>query len=384
MIAVERNVRHANKVCAAIGPQLTELFAGQPLEMECGVRLSPVAVAFETYGQLNSDGTNAILVCHALTGSAHASGYCDDDQTPDGSPLPKLNGWWEDLIGHGRAFDPKKHFIICSNFLGGCYGTTGPKSINPKTGQKFGIAFPQMTVRDMVRVQYELVRSLGVQSLTVAGGSLGGMQVLEWALMFPKIVHRIIPIATAAQHSPWGIAWNAAARRAITSDPAWNNGEYKNQPAQGLALARMIAMISYRAADSFEHRFARKWEHRPRFRDSVSFPEFEVESYLHHHGKKLVERFDANSYLYITRAMDLHDVARGRGSVDQVLGSIRAKTLCIGIDSDVLYPAAEQKNIARQIPHARYEEIHSPHGHDAFLIEYEQLNKLIISFLKER
>jgi homoserine O-acetyltransferase len=355
-----------------------ELFSTRsPLILESGAKLAPIIVAYETYGTLNATGTNAVLVCHALTGSAHAAGV-----SPSGQ-----HGWWNDLIGEGKALDTSKYFVICSNFLGSCYGTTGPSSINPEKGQPYRTEFPQMTVRDMVNVQYALTKHLGVRQLAaVIGGSLGGMQALEWALMYPNVVQSAIPIATAVRHSAWCIAWGEIERLAILNDPAWKDGHYSNQPFNGLALARMIAMISYRSRESFEQRFGRNTDPTAGVHRAFLHPEapplgFGMESYLHHQGQKLVDRFDAATYLYITKAMDLHDVTRNRGTLEQVLGQIEARTLCIGIDSDVLYPADEQKEIAALIPKAEYAEINSVHGHDAFLIEYEQMNRVVGNFL---
>lgn len=355
----------------------------EPFQLESGEVLSQVTVAYETYGKLNNTGTNAILICHALTGDAHASDYnYNGNGRSTDTVSSKQKGWWNELIGPGKAFDPSIHFIVCSNILGGCYGTTGPTSINSITGRKYGADFPQITVRDMVNLQYQLLNTLGVNKLqAVAGGSLGGMQVLEWALMFPEYVEKIIPIATAAQHSAWCIGLNEAARKTITDDPAWENGNYISQPSAGLSTARMIAMISYRSAGSFNKKFGRAINRNESRQDFKSNSEFQVESYLHYQGNKLVSRFDANTYLCITRAMDLHDVARGRGLLREVLEKIKAKTLCIGINSDILYPVAEQKEIALLIPNAKYFEIDSIHGHDAFLIEFEQINNAITKFL---
>lgn len=332
--------------------------------LESGVSLSDVDVAYETYGRLNIARDNAVLLCHALTGSARA-GSGDEEWSFD-------RGWWSPLIGPGRALDTNRNFVVCSNILGSCYGTTGPASVHPATGLVYGKSFPQVTVRDMVRAQHALLRHLGVSQIVVIGGSLGGMQVLEWALMFPEMVRAIVPIATAAQHSAWAIAWNRTARQAILSDPEWivSDGE---RAFNGLALAREISMISFRAWDSFNERFSRRQRNG----------KFEIENYLDHQGQKLVRRFDPRSYIVLTQAMDHHDVAHGRGTVESVLGHIAVPALCVGIDSDVLYPAVEQRAIADAIPNARYAEIQSPHGHDAFLIEFEQMKNVLTSFLGE-
>ena len=352
-----------------------------PLDMDCGKRLSRVTVAYETYGELNAAADNAILVCHALTGSAHAAGLLSDD--------PKSAGWWDSFIGEGKALDTRKFFVICSNFLGGCYGTTGSVSINPQTGSPYGMSFPQMTVRDMVRVQKALIDYLGVKSLcTVIGGSLGGMQALEWGATYPEHVRSIVPIATASQHSPWCIGLNDIARQAIMNDSDWRSGDYYDhgQPGRGLSLARQIAMVTYRSDVSFSERFRRERiklngsAAKSRF-DPANF--FQIESYLRYQGKKLVDRFDANTYLYISRAMDLHDVAYGRGSLEEVLSSVRIPSLCVGIDSDVLYPVHEQKSLASSLPQSIYRQISSPYGHDAFLIEFDQLGKFVTDFLRE-
>jgi len=365
--------------------QLNSITFSEPFVLESGETLPSVTVAYETYGTLNNDGTNAILICHALTGDAHASDYnFRNNGKSNITTSSKQKGWWDELIGHGKAFDPSEYFIVCSNILGGCYGTTGPVSINPITNKKYGIEFPKITVRDMVNLQHKLLTNLGVNKLqAIAGGSLGGMQVLEWSLMFPEFVERIIPIATASQHSAWCIGLNEAARKAIIDDPAWENGNYTVQPHDGLSTARMIAMISYRSAESFNKKFGRENKHGENQQNKISYPGFQVESYLRYQGDKLVGRFDANTYLLITRAMDLHDIAQGRGSLKETLGSIKAKTLCIGISSDILYPAAEQKEIASLIPESDYFEIDSIHGHDAFLIEFNQLNSVIKNFLSD-
>lgn len=362
-------------------------------ELESGIELSPVQVAYQTYGQLNSDGTNAILICHALTGNSHAAGELIDEENDINSNPDLMNkysklhkgkpGWWDELIGSGKLFDTEKYFVISSNILGSCYGTTGPVSIKNIFNRKYGMNFPTITVRDMVKLQKKLIDHLNVKKLaTITGGSLGGMQVLEWAIMYPEIVSSIIPIATSAQHSPWAISLNEASRNAIKNDPKWMNGNYKSQPFDGLSLARKIAMISYRSMDSFEQKFSRERK------DSISSNLdteniFQIESYLNHHGEKLLQRFDANTYIYLSHAMDLHDVALNRGTLQEVLGKINIPSLPMGISSDILYPAEEQKSIASLIPNSQYAELNSIHGHDAFLIEFDQMTNMIGIFLSE-
>ncbi|MEW6655025.1 MAG: homoserine O-acetyltransferase [Bacteroidota bacterium] len=345
-----------------------KLFIDEPFQFESGAVIPTVNIAYETYGKLNDDGTNAILVCHALTGDSHASSY----NNPAGR-----EGWWDGVIGNGKAFDPDKYFIVCSNFIGSCYGTSGSASINPATNQKYNLSFPQMTIRDMVKLEHMLVTHLGIKKLiTVTGGSLGGMQSLEWALLYPDFVESIIPIACGAKHSAWAIGLNEIQRKAIMEDPEWNGGNYYKQPVKGLSLARMLAMMTYRSYYNFENRFSRNLRN-----NNGETPFYEVESYLHYQGDKLVSRFDANTYIYITRAMDSHDVSHRRGSIQNALSQIKAKTLSIGIDTDLLYPVKEQKEIADLIPGAKYCEIKSVYGHDAFLIEFEQMNKTIKEFL---
>src|SRR5262245_54757070 len=351
--------------------QTMTVFETEPLLMDVGASLGPVRVAYETYGQLAASGDNAVLICHALTGSAHAACFnCAEEKAP---------GWWDPLIGAGRAFDTDRYFVVCTNVLGGCYGTTGPTSIDPGTGKPYRMRFPQMSIRDMVHVQKRACDALGIRHLvTVAGGSMGGMQVLEWALMYPGMVKSIMPLATAGRHSAWCIALHEAQRQAILLDPAFRGGEYEGQPARGLAIARAVAMISYRSDIEYAARFR-----RDRAREGAHFdPEnlFQVESYLRYQGQKLVERFDAAAYLYITRAMDQHDISRGRAPFEDVLASIRVPALCAGISSDVLYPIHEQQELARHLPRARYVHIDSIHGHDAFLIEWDQVTRAVRDF----
>lgn len=328
-----------------------------------GGQLPNVDVAYEQYGTLSESGDNAILVCHALTGSARAAG-------PD--------GWWDPLIGPGRAFDTNRYAVICANILGSCYGTTGPASHNPARGEPYGMEFPEITVADMVAVQRRLLETIGVRSLvTVAGGSLGGLQVLEWAAQAPEMVRSIIPVASGVAHSAWNIAFNQAARQAIRQDPDWHGGKYASHgvtPEAGLALARMIAMISYRSAESFESRFGRE---TARANGRGEHP-YGVVSYLQYQGKRLVQRFDANCYLRITEAMDGYDVGEGRGGAAAALRDFRGPALVLSIDSDVLYPRWQQEQICSVLEEngnrVMFAEMQSPDGHDAFLMEWDQMS----------
>ena len=332
-----------------------------PAVLESGVELAPVTVAYRTWGRLDATRGNAVLVCHALTGS------------------PDVDRWWPDLLGPGRALDPDRDFIVCSNVLGSCYGTTGPASPRPGSGRRWGADFPAITVRDMVRVQAALLDALGVERLRfVVGGSLGGMQALEWAVTFPGRVGAIAAIATSARHSAWCIALSEAQRRAIAVDPRWRDGHYPDGdgPAEGLAAARLIAMCTYRSYESLESRFARE-------RTAGDGGAFAVEDWLRHHGQALVNRFDAASYVALTRAMDTHDVGRARGGTREALAAVRVPTLVVSIDSDALYPPAEQEALAQAIPTAQLVSLRSPHGHDAFLIEGEATNAIVTRFLED-
>jgi len=355
----------------------------EPLQLELGGELGHVEVAYEAYGQLNAKGDNAILICHALTGSAHAAGSHAPGQVP---------GWWDPLIGPSKPIDTDRWFVLCSNVLGGCYGSTGPASTDPASGRPYGINFPRYTIRDIVHVQKRLGDALGISRwAAVIGGSMGGMQALEWAALYPEAVGAIVPIAIGSQHSAWAIGLNEVARRAIMADPAWESGHYERgkQPETGLGLARAIAMLSYRSFASLEAKFGR--DRRPPGAAALPGPQpstrlavemsFEIASYLNYQGVKLVERFDANAYIHLTYAMDDYDLGEGRGGVEKVLSGMTMPALVLGIPSDVLYPESEQRALAEQLPDAEYVSISSPHGHDAFLIEYPQLAARLRRFL---
>ncbi|MBD1874395.1 homoserine O-acetyltransferase [Nodosilinea sp. FACHB-131] len=340
-----------------------------PLELELGGILPQVQVAYRTWGELSDRADNAVLVCHALTGTAD------------------VDDWWQPLLGPGRTLDPTQDFVVCSNILGSCYGTTGPTSLDPATGQPYGATFPAITVRDMVHVQAKLLEGLGVKSLRlVIGGSLGGMQSLEWGLQYGDRVGSLAVIAAPGRHSPWCIGLSEAQRQAIYTDPLWQDGHYSpdNPPAQGLAVARMIAMSTYRSWASFHHRFGRN----PPTQSSPSHSHtpYAVTQYLHHQGHRLVERFDANTYVALTHAMDRHDVGAVYPGQDAdrryrtALGSIHQPTLVVSIDSDLLYCPAEQQELAELMPQAQLSWLYSPHGHDAFLIDMETLNEQVVAF----
>jgi homoserine O-acetyltransferase len=355
-------------------------FANPPDELilESGEKLGPVTLTYETYGTLNSDKSNAILILHALTGDAHVAGFHEGDQDP---------GWWDNMIGHGKAFDTDQYFVICSNVIGGCRGSTGPSSINPKTNKPYGLDFPLITIKDMVDAQSRLVRSLGISKLLcVAGGSMGGMQVLQWVVSFPEMVQTAIPIATSARHSPQQIAFNEVGRQAIMADPAWKEGQYYGHaaPSRGLAVARMIGHITYMSDVSMAEKFGRRVkEERPEKKFS---PDFEVEGYLQYRGDNFVKRFDANSYLYITKAIDRFDLTNGAGLEKVFKSASGIKFLVIAFKSDWLYPAYQSKEIVRACKQAQidvsYCELNSTYGHDAFLIEIEEQEHFIKNFLR--
>jgi homoserine O-acetyltransferase/O-succinyltransferase len=368
----------------SVGVVQTKLFTfaeTEPFVLESGATLSPVTLAYETYGRLNKEKSNAVLICHALTGSAHAAGYH--------TAVGQNPGWWDDCIGPGKAFDTNRFFIICSNVLGSCYGSSGPPSINPTTGQPYGLTFPVVTVGDMVRAQEELINHLGIeQLLCVAGGSMGGMQVLEWAANHPTRLRAAIPIATTAQHSPMLIALSEVGRQAIYADPYWNKGSYYATPTKpdvGLALARMIGHITYLSDESMQEKFGRRLRGQEQFGYQFQ-TEFEVESYLHYNGSKFTQRFDANSYLYVTKAMDYFDLAAETGSLAAAFyAAEHIKYLVISFTSDWLYPTYHSKDLVRALTavgaDVTYLDIVSRWGHDAFLLEVDTMTNLLSSFL---
>ena len=350
----------------------------EPIELDSGEVLDDVTVAYETYGELNKERSNAILICHALTGDAHAAGWHEGDKKP---------GWWEIVIGPGKAIDSEKYFIICSNVLGGCKGTTGPSSINPKTGKQYGIDFPVITIKDMVKVQKKLVDSFKIDQLyAIIGGSMGGMQVLQWLVSYPGMMKKAIPMATAAMSSPQQIAFNEVGRQSIFSDPNWNNGDYYStgkKPENGLSIARMIAHITYLSDESMYIKFGRELQDK----DKISYDftiDFQVESYLKHQGETFVKRFDANSYLFITKAVDLFDLSINNSLIDGFKG-IDAKIQVISVDSDWLYPTEQSTEIVTALNannvEVSFSEIKSNYGHDAFLLETGQLNFILSKFL---
>lgn len=348
-----------------------------PLTLENGTQFGPITIAYETYGKLNRQKSNAILVCHAFSGDAHAAGYHEGETRP---------GWWDLAIGPGKAFDTNNYFVICSNILGGCSGTTGPASIDPKTGKKYGLSFPLITVGDIVKVQKQLIDHLGIKQLfAVAGGSMGGMQALQWSVSYPEMVKKTIAIATTARSTPLQIAFNEVGRQAIMSDTKWNHGEYSNGtiPERGLSLARMIGHITYLSDASMHAKFGRNLQNKETIGYDFS-TEFQVESYLHHQGESFTKRFDANSYLYITKAIDYFDLGIN-GSLTEGLSKTKSDFLVVSVTSDWLYPPYQSEEIVSALTandiEVQYCEIRSNYGHDAFLLESGQLNYIISQFL---
>ncbi len=360
-------------------------FADPPHEMilENGARLGPVTTAYETWGQLSEQRDNAVLVTHAFSGDSHAAGYYQ------GEPPEAKPGWWDSMIGPGKGLDTDKYFVICANILGGCMGSTGPSSINPATAKPYGLTFPMMTVGDMIETQKKLLDHLNISSLhSVIGGSVGGMQVLEWCVRYPEMIRSAIPIATTMRHSALAIAFNEVARQAIMADPRWNRGDYygKEPPDLGLAIARMIGHVTYLSDEAMRRKFGRRLQNKEDF--SYGFDvDFQVESYLRYQGSQFVKRFDANSLLYITKASDYYDLAdRNASSYSlQTIAGPGTKFLVISYTSDWLYPTYQAKELVQALKRAgqnvSFCEIEADCGHDAFLLPDERLGKLVGGFL---
>lgn len=361
-------------------PTQVQTFTFDALPLHLGGQLGPVTLAYETWGTLNTAGDNAVLITHALTGNTHAH----DAERPDDTKI----AWWNPLIGPGRFFDTSRYFVICSNVLGSCYGSTGPSSIDPATGRPYGVSFPVITIRDMVHAQRLLIDHLGVRRLAmVAGGSIGGQQALEWAVTYPELAESVIVVAATAALTAQAIAFSEVGRQAILADPRWQGGDYEpeNGPDAGLAIARMLAMITYQSEEAMELRFARQQARN----NAIVAPSghadfgkrFDVEGYLYYQGESLARRFDANSYLYISRAMDLYDVSDGYPSLEDALARIQSRMLFIGIRSDFLFPAARVRRLSDQVRaaggNAIYAELDSPHGHDAFLKEWQLMHEAL-------
>jgi homoserine O-acetyltransferase len=352
----------------------------QPLKLDAGVELAPFQIAYKTYGTLNAARSNAVLVCHALTGDQHVASV---------HPVTGKQGWWETLVGPGKPIDTERYFVICPNVVGGCMGTTGPASTNPSTGKPWGLEFPVITVRDMVRAQAMLLDHLGIYSLfAVAGGSMGGMQVLQWAASYPQRVFAALPIACATRHSAQNIAFHEVGRQAVMADPEWQGGRYHfegGNPRRGLAVARMGAHITYLSDAALHRKFGRKFQDREN--PTFSFDaDFEVESYLRHQGISFVERFDANSYLYLTRAMDYFDLAADYGGVvSNAFKGTPTRFCVVSFTSDWLFPTSESRAIVHALnagaARVSFAEIATDKGHDAFLLEEPELFAIVRGFL---
>ncbi|MBN1464958.1 homoserine O-acetyltransferase [candidate division KSB1 bacterium] len=357
-------------------------FAEPPNEMplESGEKLGPITLAYETYGSLNREKNNAILIAHALSGDSHAAGYYSADE--------RKRGWWDFMIGPGRSIDTNKYFVICSNALAGCQGSTGPSSLNP-TGKRYNLSFPVITIGDMVRAQTHLIDALGIKRLlSVIGGSMGGMQALEWAVEFPDRIASCVPHATTTRLNAQGIAFDEVGRQAIFADPDWRNGNYLDEgviPEKGLAVARMLAHITYLSEESMHQKFGRRLREKERYGYDFSL-DFEVESYLRHQGSSFVQRFDANTYLYITKAIDYFDLKQNYGSLEEAFRHVTAKVLVFSFTSDWLFPTSQNREIVQALQVHRkpvsFVELDSPYGHDSFLIPNAKQEKLVSDFLR--
>lgn len=354
-----------------------------PLELDCGKTLSPVNIRYETYGELNAGKSNAVLILHALTGDAHVAGYhSESDKKP---------GWWDKMVGPGKAFDTDKYFIVCSNVIGGCTGSTGPRSINPKTGKPYNMDFPFITISDMVRAQHRLMEHLEIEKwLSIAGGSMGGMQALQWSVDYPEAVGSVMAIATTPCLSPQSIAFDWVGRQAIMSDANWKDGEYEDgeYPHKGLAIARMVAHITYLSDESMDKKFGRRLQEEEELTFDFS-RSFQVESYLDYQGQRFVERFDANSYLYISRAMDYYDISKkGDGDLKAAFTNVTSPFLVVSFSSDWLFPKSHSRELVKALRNnnidVTYCDIDSSYGHDAFLLEIDTLGNLVSSFLESR
>jgi homoserine O-acetyltransferase len=352
----------------------------EPLPLDCGRGLAPFTVAYMTYGTLNADKSNAVLICHALTG---------DQFVASAHPLTGKPGWWTSMIGPGQPIDTNRFFVICANVIGGCMGSTGPSETDPATGKPYGLNFPLVTIRDMVRAQKRLIDHLGIEKLlAVVGGSMGGMQTLQWAASYPGSVRAVVPIACAARHSAQNIAFHEVGRQAIMADPDWKNGEYQlanTSPSKGLAVARMAAHITYLSEMALQRKFGRNLQNRA----ALSFqfaPDFQIESYLHHQGQSFVDRFDANSYLYITRAMDYFDLAEEHaGQLAEAFRGSPTRFCIISFTSDWLFPPVENKRVAHALnavaAPVSFVEIKSDKGHDAFLLDEPEMDDTVRGFI---
>ncbi len=349
--------------------------------LESGRMIGPVTLAYEIYGQLNNNKDNVILIAHGLSADSHAAGrYLADDKYP---------GWWEGLIGAEKAFDTNRYCVICSNVLGSCKGSSGPSTIYPITGKPYGMLFPIVTIKDMIHAQKKLMEYLGIQSLVaVAGGSMGGQQALQWGLTYPDFIQSIIPVAVSGRLSPQGIAFNEIGRQCIMADPDWNHGDYYHQqtPRRGLALARMVGHITFLSDEKLNQRFGRK-KQKPHV-DPFDFEsQFEIESYLHYKGDSFVDKFDANSYMYMMKAIDLFDISANFESFEEAIQHLAVPGCYISFSSDWLFPPREIEDLVEVLikfkkPH-EYHKVISHHGHDSFLIDFEPMNRLIVNFLKK-